>query len=83
MTARELAQKIYQNNPNPAVKPATDANGSCLGIWDEEGRRYVVIASQTIMNDEWYRVSPVLVNGKPLDIDWVPIEREPPLDNSR
>jgi hypothetical protein len=76
MTARELAQKIYQNNPNPAVKLATDANGCCIGAWDEEKGWYVMIASQTILDDQWYRHPPLLVNGKPLDIDWVPIERQ-------
>jgi hypothetical protein len=79
MTAQELAQKIYRNNPNPAVKLATNANGSCLGIWDEQKDRYVIAASQTILDDQWYRCPPLLVNGKPLDIDWIPIEREQPL----
>jgi hypothetical protein len=77
MTAQELAQKIYENNPNSAIKLATNANGCCIGAWDEEKGRYVMMASQTILDNQWYRVSPLLlVNGKPLEIDWILIERQ-------
>jgi hypothetical protein len=81
MTAQELAQRIYQDNPNPAIRLATNANGCCIGAWDEEKGRYVMIASQTILDDDqWYRITPpLLVNGKPPDIDWIPIERQPPV----
>jgi hypothetical protein len=78
MTAQELAQRIYQDNPNPAIRLATNANGDCIGAWDKEQGRYLMIASQTILNDQWYWVTPqLLVNGKPLDIDWISIERQP------
>jgi len=69
MTGHELL--IQAQTKYPTKRFALDTKAQNLGLWNESLNRYVTIACQTIVNDEWMQLPyEIRVNGELPIIEW-------------
>lgn len=71
-TSREVVAALIPDNPGRRF--AVSQSDSVIGVWVEDAGRFVIIASKTILNDDWYECPDMLVNGKPAVSDWIEIQ---------
>jgi len=68
-TAQEMLEIAQKGRPE--VKYVTNDKGDCIGAWVDNLGRYVTVAGKLITG-EWVSMPyELLVNGKPVPINWI------------
>lgn len=71
LSAQDIIHKAYETQPH--LKLATNDKENTIGSWSEEHGRYMIVAGK-LLDDSWGSLPyELLVNGKPLQINWIPV----------
>jgi len=72
-TAREIIHNTYAGQPE--LKLAESKSGACIGAWDVDQGRYVMVAGKALTGDWVTMPYELLLNGKPpvAAEDWIPV----------
>ena len=75
-TASEVVREAYANPANDKLRLAVNSRETCVGSWDENLQRFVMVACATITG-QWVELPfELLVNGKHVVEEWREIPRE-------